>query len=198
MKFALLACSLFLAISAGQVAKEGAAGDAQKLVKIRRILVEGTRLPTLSVIHLAEIKAGDEVNFIRLQTALQKVTQSGLIRNIDFEYESLPESETEVVLHLICTDEKPSATASISIPKVSEEEIWKWLADVDPLFTRQMPPTENAIRLYSNWIGKFMESHGDPKFKENFAVISDASSSTGGVVPDRLVFKVVKRRGSPH
>jgi hypothetical protein len=196
MKFALLGCSLFLSISIGQQAKEGAAGDAQKLVKIQRILVEGTRLPTLSVIHLAQIKAGDEVNFIKLHSALQKVAQSGLIRNIDFEYESVPDSETDVVLHLICTDEKPSATASINIPKVSEEDIWKWLVEVDPLFTRQMPPTEAAIRLYSNWIGKFMESHGDPKFQENFAVTTDASSSTGGTTPDKLVFKVVKRRGA--
>jgi hypothetical protein len=194
MDFLFGVFSIFLSLAAGQDAKEATAGDAQKLVKIRRILVEGSRLSALSVIHLAQIKAGDEVNFIKLHGALQKVTQSGLI-SIDFEYESLPDSETDVVLHMRCTDVKPTATASIHIPKVSEEELWAWLAQVDPLFTRELPPTEAAIRLYSNWIAKFMESHGDPKFQDNFAVTADASSSTGGTVPDRLVLKVVKRRG---
>ena len=126
---------------------------------------------------------------------MQKVTQSGLIKSIDFEYESLPDSETDVIVHLKCTDEKPSAAATIQIPKVDEGEIWAWLAQVDPLFTREIPPTDAAIRLYATWIGKYMESHGDPGFQGNFAVIADAPSSRGTTVPDRLIFKVVKRRG---
>jgi hypothetical protein len=179
----------------GQGAKEGAPGDALKLVKIKRILVEGTRLPTLSVIRLAEIKAGDEVNFLKLNDALKKVTKSGLIRNIDFEYESVPDSETDVVLRLKCTDEAPVAEASVNIAKVKDEDVWAWLQNVDALFTREMPPNEAAIRLYSFWIGKYMESHGEPKFHESFAVQPDVSSSSGGPLPDRLVFKAVKLRG---
>jgi len=57
-----------------------------------------------------------------------------------------------------------------------------------------MPPTEAAIKLYPFWIGKYMESHGDPNFRTNFGVITDASSSSGGTSTDRLVFKVAKRR----
>lgn len=91
---------------------------------------------------------------------------------------------------------KPTAKASIRISEVEESDVWKWLTEVDPLFTRDMPPTEAAIRLYFHWIGKYMESHGSPKFEESFAVVADASSSNGGNVTDRLVFKVVKRRGA--
>jgi hypothetical protein len=178
----------------GQDAKEATAGDAQKLVTIRRIFVEGTRLPTLSVIHLAEIKAGDQVNFLKLNEALRKVTKSGLISNIDFEYESLPEKETEVVLHMKCTDVAPTAKATIAIPQVTENEVWAWLGQVDPLFTRDMPPTEAAIKFYSYWIGKYMEAHGVPDFQKGFAIVADASSSTGGKDTDRLLFKAVKRR----
>src|SRR4051812_46435641 len=86
-----------------QDAKEATFGDAQKLVTIQQIVVEGTRFPAQSVIRLAQIKVGDQVNFVKLQGALQKVTQSGLIANIAFEYESLPEKETDVVLHMKCT-----------------------------------------------------------------------------------------------
>jgi hypothetical protein len=117
------------------------------MVKIQRIIVEGTRLPTLSVIRLAQVKAGDRVNFVKLHGAMQKVTQSGLISNIDFEYESTPDKETDVIL-----------------------------------------------RLYSHWIAKYMESHGDPNFMEKFAVLADASSASGGIVTDRLIFKVVRCR----
>jgi len=179
----------------GQQATEGSAGDAQKLVKIQKIIVEGTRLPALSVIRLAQIKAGDEVNFIKLRGAMQKVTQTGLINNIDFEYESAADKETEVVLHMKCTDVKPAAMASIQIPNVNEDEVWKWLIEVDPLFTREMPPTEAAIRLYSHWITKYMESHDAPKFQEKFAITAVASSSSGGNAPDRLVFRMTKLRG---
>jgi hypothetical protein len=195
MRLLFVVFPIFLAAVAAQDAKEGTAGDAQKLVKIRQIVVEGTRLPALSVIRLAQIKTGDETNFMKLQGAMQKVTQSGLIGNIEFEYESAPDKETDVILHLKCTDVKPSARASIQIANVNEDDVWDWLTKTDPMFTREMPPTEAAIRLYSQWIGKYMESHGVPKFQENFAVAAAASSSGTGDKADLLVFKVIKRRG---
>ena len=163
-------------------------------VIIPDVWVKPTRLPQRSVIRLAQIKVGDQVNFAKLNEAMQQVTKSGLIHNIEFEYESLPDKETDVILHMKCVDVKPVAKASIQIPKVDEEEVWTWLTGVDPLFTRDMPPTEAAIKLYAFWIGKYMESHGDPEFKKKFGVTADASSSSGGTSTDRLVFKVAKRR----
>ena len=190
----LLLALISVLVASGQEAKEGTAGDARKLVSIQKIVVEGTRLADRSVIRLAQIKVGDQVNFAKLNDAMQKVTKSGLISHIEFEYESLPDKKTDVILHLKCMDEKPVAKASIQIPKVNEGDVWTWLAAVDPLFTRDMPPTEAAIKLYSFWIGKYMEDHGDPNFKKNFGVVTDASDSSGGNSTDRLVFKVTKRR----
>ena len=195
MRFLFLWTGVFVLAAFGQEAKEGTAGDAQKLVTIRRIIVEGTRLPTLSVVRLAQIRAGDQVNFMKLRNALHKVTQTGLISNIDFQYESLPDSETDVIVHLKCTDVKPSAKASIQIPNVNEEDVWTWLVQLDPLFTREMPPTEAAIRLYSTYIGKYMETHGLPNFRDKFAVVAAASNSAGGTASDRCSFKIEKRRG---
>ena len=176
MRSLFLWTGVFVLAAFGQEAKEGTAGDAQRIVTIRRIIVQGTRLPTLSVIRLAQIKAFDQVNFMKLQNALHKVTQTGLISSIDFEYESLPDSETDVIVHLTCTDVKPSAKAEIQIPNVNEEDVWTWLVQLDPLFTREMPPTEAAIRLYSTYIGKYMETHGTPDFQEKFAVVAAASN----------------------
>jgi hypothetical protein len=145
---------------------------------------------------LAQIKAGDEVDFAKVQDGLRKVTQTGLITNIDFEYESLPDSATDVVLHLKCTDAAPSAKATIQIPNVTEDEVWMWLTQVDPLFTRDMPPNEAAIRLYSALITKYLETHGSPAFQEKFAIVATVANSKGGSTADRLTFKVVKRRGA--
>lgn len=176
-------------------AVEGTAGDAQKEVRIQRIVVEGSRLPAASVIRLVQLQVGQKVNFLTVHAAVQRASKVGLIENIAFEYESVPESDSTVVLHLRCKDFPPSAQASIQIPKVDAEDVWKWLAGVDPLFTREMPPTEAAIQLYSGWIAKYMESHGEPDFLKTQAIIADASSSKGGSETDRLVFKAVKRRG---
>ena len=195
MRLSFVLIALCIAPVQGQQPTQGTAGDAQKLVTVQQIVVEGTRLPAQSVIHLAQIKVGEQVNFLKLHAAMGKVTQSGLISNIDFEYESLPDKEIDVVLHLKCTDVKPTAKASIQIPQVNEDDVWNWLGQVDPLFTRELPPNEAAIRLYSRWIGKYMDGHGSPKFEETYAVVADASSSSGGNGTDRLVFKVVKRRG---
>jgi hypothetical protein len=195
MRLLFVLIAFCIATVQGQQPTQGTAGDAEKLVTIQQIVVEGTRLPQPSVIRLAQIKAGDQVNFLKLHAAMRKVTQSGLISNIDFEYESLPDKETEVVLHLKCTDVRPTAKASIEIPQVNEDDVWTWLGQVDPLFTRELPPNEAAIRLYSLWIEKYMESHGNPKFAEAFAVVADAANASGGNGTDRLIFKVVKRRG---
>lgn len=191
----LLIAALPLTTIWAQEAKEGSPGDAQKLVTVRRIFVEGTRLPALSVIGLAQIKAGDQINFLKLRTALARVTQTGLISNIDFEYESVPDNADEVNLHMKCSDVNPSAKASIAIPQINEDDVWVWLVKVDPLFTRQMPPAEAAIRLYSRWITKYMEGHGTPGFAEKFAIVADAKSSTGGTTPDTLIFHPAKFRG---
>jgi hypothetical protein len=72
MRFLLVIICLFLTAALGQEVKEGTAGDAQKMVTIRRIMVEGTRIPALSVIRLAQIKAGDQVNFVLLHAAMKK------------------------------------------------------------------------------------------------------------------------------
>ena len=79
MSFTLVVFSFLAACAAAQGAKEGTAGDAQKLVKIHRVELEGSRLPAPSVMQLAQIKIGDEVNFVKLHATLQNATRSGKI-----------------------------------------------------------------------------------------------------------------------
>jgi hypothetical protein len=133
------------------------AQDGLVQVKIQSIRVQGSRLPAASVIKLLELKIGQEANEKTVRAALQRVTLSGLFASIDFNYESEPGSK-EVELVLDVHDQMPLLPAAIHVPKAAEEEIWQWLKAVDPLFTRELPPTDGAIRMYSNYIMKYLQT----------------------------------------
>jgi len=132
-------------------------------VRIQSIRVQGSRLPAASIIKLLELKAGQEATEKTIRAALQHANGSGLFSSIDFNYESEPGSK-DVELILDVHGEKPLLPAAIHVPKVDEEEVWQWLKGVDALFTRELPPTDLAIRMYSNYIMKYLQSRGRDEF----------------------------------
>ena len=77
---------------------------------------------------------------------------------------------------------------------MEEDAIWKWLQNVDPLFTRELPPNEKALRLYENWIGKYFEANGQPDFVQTAAVRAETEGPAGNV--QRVVFKRVTLRNA--
>lgn len=88
--------------------------------------------------------------------------------------------------------EAPNADGDL---QPGEDEVWIWLRTIDPLFTRELPPNESAIRLYASWITKYLEQHGKLKFHETQALIADAASSNCNGTTDRLL---IKSRKTPH
>lgn len=180
-----------------QQAATGSSEDAKKAVTVRSFTVEGTRLPAKSVVRLTELKSGATVTFAEVFKAMQKVTSTGLIDNIDFEYESLPDKDTEVVLKLKCRDTKPIVPATVKIAGVEDLQVWKWLQQIDPLFVAELPPVERAIRFYEAWVTKFMEANGQPEFRDKYAIESQTLFKNNA--PERVVFSVValKSIGKP-
>jgi hypothetical protein len=71
MRLLFVLIALSSAAVRGQQPTQGTAGDAEKLVTVQQIVVEGTRLPQASLIRLAQIKAGDQVNFLKLHAAAE-------------------------------------------------------------------------------------------------------------------------------
>ena len=116
--------------------------DGKKLVTLRDFSVQGSRFSTVSVVRLAGLHTGKRVNFLLLNDALQKVVSSGLIENIDFEYENYEDKPEEVKLLMKCRDAMPIVPSRVVIDGADEEAIWKWLQNADPLFTRKLPPNE--------------------------------------------------------
>ena len=132
-------------------------------VRIQSIRVQGSRLPSASIIRLLELKIGQEANEKTVRAALQHANLSGLFSSITFNYESEPGSK-DVELILDVHDEKPLLPAAIHVPKVDQEEVWQWLKGVDALFTRELPPTDGAIRMYSSYIMKYLQSKDRNEF----------------------------------
>ena len=160
--------------------------DGLVQVKIQSIRVEGSRLPAASVIKLLQLNIGQEANEKTVRAALQRANLSGLFSSIAFNYESEPGSK-DVELILDVHDEKPVLPAAIHVPKVDEEEVWQWLKGVDALFTRELPPTDLAIRLYSNYIMKYLQSKGRDEFIVG-RVLGDAGGKPASVefIPGKL------------
>ena len=133
--------------------------DARKLVTLRDFSVLGSRLSPASVVRLAGLHTGKQVNFLSLHEALQKVTLSGLIENIDFEYENYADKPEEVKLIMKCRDAQPVVPARLAIEGVDEEAVWNWLRDLDPLFTRE-PMVSRTFRR-SRWSGEKPKARRD-------------------------------------
>ncbi len=167
--------------------------DGKKLVTLRDFSVQGSRFSSVSVVRLAGLHTGKQVNFLLLNDALQKVTSSGLIENIDFEYENYEDKPEEVRLLMKCRDAQPIVPSRVAIDGADEDAIWKWLQNIDPLFTRELPPNEKALHLYETWIGKYFEANGQPDFTQKAAVRAETEGSAGNV--RRVVFKRVTLRG---
>ena len=86
--------------------------DGKKLVTLRDFSVQGSRFSTVSVVRLAGLHTGKQVNFLLLNDALQKVVSSGLIENIDFEYENYEDKPEEVKLVMKCRYHPDRAVAN--------------------------------------------------------------------------------------
>ena len=65
-----------------------------------------------------------------------------------------------MILDLEIEDQLPVVPARFKIAKTNEEDLWRYLVAFDPLFTRELPPTEKAIQLYARYITKYLESTG--------------------------------------
>jgi hypothetical protein len=50
--------------------------------------------------------------------------------------------------------------AKIQIKGVEEDDVWKYLESVDPLFTRELPRSVAALQLYARYINKYLDKQG--------------------------------------
>jgi hypothetical protein len=129
---------------------------------------------------LTGLRLGQQINETILRKAIQRMMDSGLVKNVDYSYESAS-SPTSVQLELKIVDELPLLPAAIELPDVEAEDVWAYLKSVDPLFTRDMPRTQKAIAFYIRYIERYLFS---VKRQDRVATVITANESgeASGVV----------------
>lgn len=175
--------------SVGALAQSSQPPEANKLVRIDEIKVRGTRLPTDSVIRIAGLAVGQDVNDLIVNTACHKITATGLVKTVDYGYEVYPD-KPGAVLTLTLADEGPLFPAKIE-PEGEEEPLWACLASADPLFTRELPRTERALNYYSAALERCLKSAGRENEYAAATVNGDAQGNA-----KQIVFEIRQYRGT--
>jgi len=154
--------------------------DAEQLVKVEKLKVDGSRLDPSSVQMLTGLRLGQQINETSLRKAIQRMLDSGLVKNVDYSYESMS-SPTSVLLELRIVDETPLLPASIELPGVEPEDVWAYLKGVDPLFTRELPRTQKGIAFYIRYIERYLFTL---KRQDRVATVitADESGDASGIV----------------
>ena len=183
-------CALFVANASG-AAQEAVQEAGKQPVKIQAIRIKGSRLPEKSILHLTGLQVGQMIDEAKVRSALQHANDSGLFTNVAYTYESLSDS-TDVTLELQITDQLPLVPATIKIPKIDAEQVWQYLQNFDPLFTRELPQTEKAINLYAGYITKYLESQNRTDVRITGNVLGSNERATG------VEFVATKLRSLSH
>lgn len=131
------------------------AEDHHKLIDLLGVEWSGSRLSTSSLMRLSGLKVGQKVNYDILNEVCSKITSTGLVSTVDYAYNVQP-GKPGVVVSFKLSDELPLLPASI-VPAENEELLWSCLQAADPIFTRELPNTGNALRFYSANIDRCLE-----------------------------------------
>jgi hypothetical protein len=151
----LLAVAAYAEPQASRRPTPAPANDAEQLVKVEKLQVRGSRLEPSSVQMLTGLRLGQQINETSLRKAIQRMLDSGLVKNVDYSYQSMS-SPTSVLLELRIIDESPLLPASIELPGVEPENVWAYLKGVDPLFTRELPRTQKALAFYTRYVERYL------------------------------------------
>jgi hypothetical protein len=157
--------------------------EGEKLVRLDKIEIRGTRLPADSIVRLSGLTIGQRVNNGVVNAACHKITSTGLVKSIDYGYDSYPDREG-VVLALTLVDEGPLFPSKIE-PEKEELHLWQLLQSADPLFTRELPRTERALNYYSANIERCLKSEGHDDEYASPVVVADANGN-----PSEIVFRI--------
>jgi outer membrane protein assembly factor BamA len=163
------------------VPAEPQVSDADALVKIQKIEVIGSRLEPHSVQMLTGLRPGQKINETSLRKAIQRMLESGLVKNVDYAYESTSDQPDVVTLDLTITDETPLLPASIQLPDIDAEDVWGYLKGVDTLFTRELPRTQKALQFYTRYIQRYLANQ-KKSIRVSSVITADNDGNASGIV----------------
>ena len=166
------------------------AEDHHKLIELLGVEWTGTRLPAASLLRLSQLKVGQKVNYDILNQVSNRLTSTGLVSTVDYAYNVQP-GKPGVMVSFQLKDEMPLLPASI-VPEANAEILWGCLQSADPIFTRELPNTGNAMRFYQANINKCLEmgSHNQD-FHAQPSVACDAKGKAA-----KIIFNIREKAGA--
>ncbi len=109
---------------------------------LESVAVEGTALSKEAVMEIAGLHIGSPVDKASIEAASQKLSESGLFESVNYRFAPGPKRGYALTLQLV--DPSSYLNATIDIPGVNEDEIWKWLASRYPSLDHKVPGSEAA------------------------------------------------------
>jgi hypothetical protein len=161
------------------------------VVTVRKIAVVGSRLTPGFVQQVTGLAIGQKVNEAAVRTVCQRLTRTGLIDDVSYAYQTTVDDPGGVTLQLTVTDTKPLLPATVKIPGVEPEAVWKYLAALNPLLTDELPRTEAALNFYGSLIERYLKTI-DRADRIGADVTGTEANPTG------IVFHTVKVIGAPE
>ena len=150
--------------------------DHHEPMQLAGIQVSDTRLPAESIIRISGLKVGQTINDANLREASDKITSTGLVKGLDYEFNSAP-GKSGVFLSIKIFEEGPLLPARI-MPSEAAEPIWACLRSADPIFTPEMPNTEKAIHFYSVNIARCLQNEGAARDRVSATVACDGTGKS--------------------
>jgi outer membrane protein assembly factor BamA len=103
--------------------------------------------------EMAGLHIGSPVDQAAFETASQKLSESGLFESVNYRYAQGPKRGYALTLAL--ADFKSLSDATIDVPGVNEDDIWRWLATRYPSLNHKVANNSAA----QNFLGARIEEH---------------------------------------
>lgn len=118
----------------------------------------GSRFRPEVIAAAAGLKKGSRAGKTELDAACQKLVVTGIFQNCNYRY--MPVSDRAIAVEVQVREAPANHTARIAFPNVDEQKVWAWMAENEPIVTREMPGSDDANRFYAGAIERYMKTLG--------------------------------------
>jgi outer membrane protein assembly factor BamA len=128
---------------------------------LESVAVEGTALSKEVVLELAGLHIGSPVDQAAMEAASRRLNETGMFESVSYSYEPGPKQGYALTLKV--PDPSSLFNATIDIPGVNDDELWRWLATRYPSLDHKVPANEAGqqfvARKLEEHLGAVLEGH---------------------------------------
>lgn len=128
----------------------------QSAFDVGRIDIIGSqRYQPEAVVSSIGVKPGTKAGKTELDSACRRLMETGLFDGCNWKY--VPAANNSIAVTFELKDSPATQQVRLTLPGVSEEELWKWMSANEPLVQPKMPQSDDAVRFYTAAISRFLK-----------------------------------------